>query len=214
MPVERLLSVITVDILVILAASRLLGIGLRAVGQPQVVGEVVGGILLGPSLLGWVAPSASAALFPAAVLPHLKVLSEYGIVFFMFLVGLELDPALLRGRGHTAVVISHSSIIVPFVLGVLLAAHLFETQAPTGVSFASFALFMGVAMSITAFPVLARILVERDLLKTRVGTVTITCAAVDDITAWCLLAFLVAIVGSHSLAGAARTLGLTEIGRA
>jgi len=209
MAVERLLSLITVEIFVILAAARFLGVLFRAIGQPQVVGEVVGGILLGPSFLGWLAPGFSATLFPDAALPYLKMLSEYGIVFFMFLVGLELDPALLRGRGHTAVFISHASIIAPFALGIMLAAHLFEAQAPTGVPFTSFALFMGVAMSITAFPVLARILVERDLLKTRVGMVTITCAAVDDITAWCLLAFLVAIVGSHSLAGAVRTLGLT-----
>jgi Kef-type K+ transport system membrane component KefB len=209
MPAERLLTLITVEIFVILAVARLLGVVFRGMGQPQVVGEVLGGILLGPSFLGWLAPDLAAMLFPAAALPHLKILSEYGIVFFMFLVGLELDPALLRGRGHTAVFISHASIIVPFTLGVLLAGHLFEAQAPTGVSFTSFALFMGVAMSITAFPVLARILVERDLLKTRVGTVTITCAAVDDITAWCLLAFLVAMVGTHSLEGAARTLGLT-----
>ncbi|TMA43845.1 MAG: hypothetical protein E6J81_15280 [Deltaproteobacteria bacterium] len=151
MPAERLLSLITVEIFVILAAARLLGVVFRAIGQPQVVGEVLGGILLGPSLLGWLAPDFSAMLFPAAALPHLKILSEYGIVFFMFLVGLELDPALLRGRGHTAVFISHASIIVPFALGVLLAAHLFEAQAPAGVSFTSFALFMGVAMSITAF---------------------------------------------------------------
>src|SRR3989442_245130 len=205
---ERLLSVITVDILVILVVSRLLGVALRAIGQPQVMGEVIGGILLGPSLLGWAAPGVSAGLFPPAVLPHLRVLSEYGIVFFMFLVGLELDPALMRGRGRAAVVTSHSSILTPFLLGIGLAAWLYAEHAPHGVRFLPFALFMGASMSITAFPVLARILIERDLLKTKVGAVTIVCAAVDDLTAWCLLAFVVAGVGTADLAGAARTLVL------
>jgi Kef-type K+ transport system membrane component KefB/nucleotide-binding universal stress UspA family protein len=208
---EHLLAVITVEIFVILAVSRLLGVALRAVGQPQVMGEVIGGILLGPSLLGWIAPDVSAALFPPAALPYLKVLSEYGIVFFMFLIGLELDPALLRGRGHTAVFISHASIILPFLLGVLLANHLYTEHAPQGVRFLSFALFMGASMSITAFPVLARILVERDLLKTKVGAVTIVCAAVDDVTAWCLLAFVVAMVGTENLGQAARTLSLAGV---
>jgi K+:H+ antiporter len=208
MPAEHLLSLVTIEIFVIIAVARLAGIAMRAVGQPQVMGEVVGGILLGPSLLGWVAPGVSAALFPAAALPYLKVLSEYGIVFFMFLIGLELDAGLLRGRGHTAVFISHASIIVPFVLGVVLAARLYAEQAPAGVHFLSFALFMGASMSITAFPVLARILIERDLLKTKVGAVTIVCAAVDDVTAWCLLAFVVAVVSTSDVAGAARTLAL------
>jgi Kef-type K+ transport system membrane component KefB len=206
---EHLFPLVTIEIIVILAAARLLGIVLRAVGQPQVVGEVLGGLLLGPSLLGWLAPDLSAALFPAATMPMLKMLSEYGILFFMFLVGLELDPALMRGRGRAAVFTSHSSIIVPFVLGVGLAGLLYGEQAPPGVPFTSFALFLGIAMSVTAFPVLARILVERDLLKTRVGAVTITCAAVDDITAWCLLAFVVAAVKTTSLGEALRTLALT-----
>jgi Kef-type K+ transport system membrane component KefB len=208
MAAEHLFATITVEIFVILALGRLLGALMRTIGQPQVMGEVVGGIMLGPSLLGWLAPGASAALFPPEATPYLKVLSEYGIIFFMFLVGLELDPALIRGRGGAAVMTSHASIIVPFVLGVALASQIYVQHAPAGVRFMSFALFMGAAMSITAFPVLARIMIERDLLKTRVGAVTIVAAAVDDVTAWCLLAFVVAFVRSTGVPQALSTLGL------
>jgi Kef-type K+ transport system membrane component KefB len=208
MPAERLLAVVSVEILVVLAVARLLGVALRALGQPQVMGEMLGGILLGPSLLGWVAPGLSAVLFPPAALPYLAVLSRYGIVFFMFLVGLELDPALLRGRERTALAIALASILTPFALGLPLAAWLFPVHAPPGVRFAPFALFMGAAMSVTAFPVLARILIERDLLGTRVGMTTLVCAAVNDVAAWCLLAFVVAAVGVARLSGAASTLVL------
>ncbi len=208
MPPEKVLLLLTIEIAVIIVASRLLGIAFRRLQQPQVIGEIVAGILLGPSLLGWVAPEAAASLFPPAVLPSLKMLSEYGVLFFMFLVGLELDPTLLRGRGPTAVVISHVSIIAPFFLGALLALFFYTRLSSAAVPFTSFALFLGAAMSITAFPVLARILIERDLLKTKVGAVTLTCAAVDDVTAWCLLAFVVAAVRAAGLHQALVTAGL------
>jgi Kef-type K+ transport system membrane component KefB/nucleotide-binding universal stress UspA family protein len=208
MPPEKVLLLLTIEIAVIIVASRLLGVVFRRLQQPQVIGEIVAGILLGPSFLGWVAPETAVSLFPPAVLPSLKMLSEYGVLFFMFLVGLELDPTLLRGRGHTAVVISHVSIIAPFFLGALLSLFLYTRLSSDAVPFTSFALFLGAAMSITAFPVLARILIERDLLKTKVGAVTLTCAAVDDVTAWCLLAFVVATVRAAGLHQALVTAGL------
>jgi Kef-type K+ transport system membrane component KefB len=211
MPPEKVLLFLTIEIAVIIVASRLLGMVFRRLQQPQVIGEIVAGILLGPSFLGWVAPEVAASLFPPAVIPSLKILSEYGVLFFMFLVGLELDPALLRGRGHAAVVISHVSIIAPFFLGALLSLFLYTRLSSDAVPFTSFALFLGAAMSVTAFPVLARILIERDLLKTKVGAVTLTCAAVDDVTAWCLLAFVVATVRAAGLHQALMTAGFALI---
>jgi Kef-type K+ transport system membrane component KefB/nucleotide-binding universal stress UspA family protein len=192
------LLTLILQIAVILLAARAVGWLFRRLNQPQVVGEMAAGILLGPSLLGWLAPAASAALFPPESLGYLNTLSQVGLLFFMFLVGLEFDPRLLRGRGHAAVVISHVSIVVPFFLGAVLALFLYPRLSDGSVSFTGFALFMGAAMSITAFPVLARILTERNLLQTRVGAITIACAAVDDITAWTILAVVVAIVRSSA----------------
>ena len=188
------LLLLFVQIGVVLVAARAVGALFRRIGQPQVVGEMVAGLMLGPSLLGWAAPGVSAALFPAESLALLGALSGVGLLLFMFLVGLELDPRLLRGRGHAAVVTSHASIIAPFALGALLALVLYPRLADASIGFTGFALFMGAAMSVTAFPVLARILAERNLLRTRLGAVTLACAAVDDVTAWSLLAVVIALV--------------------
>lgn len=179
---------------VILLAARLVGWLFRKIGQPQVVGEMIAGIGLGPSLLGWLSPGFTAVLFPPDSLGFLNSLSQVGLLLFMFLVGLEMDPKSLRHRGHAAVLTSHASIIIPFFLGTLLALYLYPTLSDDSVSFTHFALFVGTAMSITAFPVLARILTERQLLRSHVGTMTIACAAVDDVTAWCILAGVVLMV--------------------
>jgi Kef-type K+ transport system membrane component KefB len=183
---------------VILVAARITGWLFRKLHQPRVIGEMVAGILLGPSLLGWVAPGVSAALFPPDSLGYLSSLSQVGLLLFMFLVGLELDLKKLRALGPTAVITSQVSIILPFILGFLLAFYLYPRFSDPSVSFIGFALFISIAMSITAFPVLARILTERNLLGTRVGSVAITCAAVDDVTAWLILAGIIVIIRSSS----------------
>lgn len=200
------LTLFVAQVMVIIALARLVGLLARRIGQPLVIAEVSAGILLGPSLLGWLSPTAMHTLFPDESLPLLNVLSQVGLIFFMFLIGLELDPKLLRGRGHSSVAISHTSIVLPFALGAILALYLYPRLADSQtVRFSSFTLFMGAAMSITAFPVLARILSERQLLKTPVGAVAIACAAVDDVTAWCILAFVVSIVRSQGMADAVQT---------
>lgn len=191
------LGLLLVQIAAVVVAARGVGFLFRRIGQPQVVGEMAAGILLGPSFLGWVAPVVSARLFPPDSLGFLNSISQVGLLVFMFLVGLELNPRLLRGRGHTAVVTSHASIAVPFVLGTLLSLHLYPRLADRSVGFTAFALFMGASMSVTAFPVLARILAERGLMRTRVGAVTLACAAVADVSAWCILAVVVVIAGAR-----------------
>ncbi|HEX6384267.1 MAG TPA: cation:proton antiporter, partial [Anaerolineae bacterium] len=169
------------------------------IGQPQVIGEMVAGILLGPSLLGWLAPGVSAALFPLESLGFLNALSQMGILIFMFVIGLELKPQALRGRGYAALITSQAGIVAPFLLGMLLALYLYPRLSEDGVTFTNFALFVGTAMSITAFPVLARILAERNLLRTQVGIVAIACAAVDDVTGWCILAAVILLVRASAV---------------
>jgi len=182
---------------VILVVARIVGMLFRKIRQPQVVGEMVAGILLGPSLLGWAAPALSNALFPAASLGYLNALSQVGLVLFMFLIGVFLNPAELRNHGYAALLTSHVSIVTPFSMGAALALMLYRPLSNAHISFMSFALFMGAAMSITAFPVLARILTERNLLRSRMGTLAIACAAVDDITGWCILAYIVVFIRSE-----------------
>jgi Kef-type K+ transport system membrane component KefB len=202
------LGLLLLQIMVIVVAARLAGALFTRMGQPAVIGEMVAGILLGPSLLGMLSPGALEFLFPASSLGTLKLFSQVGVVLFMFLVGMDLDLRHLREKAHSAVMVSHSSILLPLLLGVGLSLFLYRSYAPPGVRFMSFALFMGVAMSITAFPVLARILEERGLSKTPLGTTSIACAAVDDVTAWCLLAVVVAVVRSHGMAPAFLTIAL------
>jgi len=192
----------------VLVTGRSVGALLRVLGQPAVIGEVVAGILLGPSLLGRIAPSASAYILPADVAPHLGLVAQIGVAFYMFLVGLDLNASLLRRRASAAMATSHASIVVPFLLGSTLALYLYPRLSTSDVSFTSFALFMGVALSVTAFPVLARILADRGLAKTEFGAVALTCAAADDVTAWCLLAFVSGVAQANS-AGALSVTVLT-----
>jgi Kef-type K+ transport system membrane component KefB len=174
----------------------------------MVIAEIIAGIALGPSLLGWLWPGAEAAVFPVASLGQLSIMSQVGLLLFMFLVGLEFDPAVLRGRARAAVTISHLSIAVPFGLGLLFALAVHARVSSPSVPVRSFAMFMGVSMSITAFPVLARILSEGRMLRSEIGVMTLACAAVDDITCWCILAFILAIVRASTLTGAVVTVGL------
>jgi Kef-type K+ transport system membrane component KefB/nucleotide-binding universal stress UspA family protein len=197
---------VLVEVLVVIALSRLMGLGFRWIKQPQVIGEIVAGIMLGPSLFGLVAPDLAAALFPAQAVPFLEVLSEIGLIFFMFLIGLELNPKYLKGQLDVAIITSNVSILVPFSLASLLALLLYPLVSNSSVSFTAFALFMGAAMSITAFPVLARIITENNLQSTRLGTLALTCAAVDDVTAWCFLALAIAVTRTNSMIGALPTI--------
>lgn len=195
------LSRLFVQLLVILAASRALGKIFTRFGQPAVVGEMAAGIVLGPSLFAVMAPGAFARVFPADSLGTLNLLSQIGVCFFMFGVGMELDFGQVRTKVQAAVAVSHASIVFPYLLGVLLAYFLFTHLAAPGATFTGFAMFMGISMSITAFPVLARILQDRGISKTVLGSTAITCAAVDDVTAWSILAFVVAIAKAASLGG-------------
>jgi Kef-type K+ transport system membrane component KefB len=202
------LATLVLQIIAIILVSRFFGLLFNKIGQPTVIGEIVAGIILGPSVVGFFFPEMSGFIFPPESLPNLQFLSQVGLILFMFVIGMELDLKVIRNQAHDAVVISHASIVIPYFLGMALAYYLYDGFAPDNVSFLPFALFMGIAMSITAFPVLARVIQERDLTKTRLGSIAITCAAADDITAWCILAAVIAIVKAGTFLSALYTIAL------
>lgn len=193
------LAILLLQIITIILVARAFGFLCKKIKQPTVIGEIAAGIFLGPSFLKSWSPEISAFLFPPNSLGNLQFLSQIGLILFMFVIGMELDLKVLKNKAKDAVVVSHASIIFPFTLGIALSYYLYKDFAPDHINFLSFALFTGIAMSITAFPVLARIVQERGLSKTRLGTIVITCAAADDITAWCILAVVIAIVKAGSV---------------
>lgn len=204
--IQHPLALLLAQIVTIIIVAKFFGWICTKIRQPSVIGEMIAGIVLGPSLIGMYFPEYSAMLFPKQSLPNLQFLSQIGLILFMFIIGMELDLKILKKASHDAVVVSHSSIIIPFTLGMGLAYFIYQTYAPAGVPFLSFGLFMGIAMSITAFPVLARIVQERGITKSKLGTIAITCAAADDITAWCILAAVIAIVKAGSVISSVYTI--------
>lgn len=195
---------------VIIITARLVGLAFSKFNQPAVIGEVIGGLALGPSLLGRVAPDLQAFLLPAAAAPALGVISQVGVIFYMFLVGLELDLARVRGTISVTMAIAVASILIPFALGAGVSLAMFDQLAASTAPVTSFTLFLGVSMSITAFPVLARILQDRGLQHTPLGAMALTCAAINDAIAWCLLAFVVSVMQATP-AAAIRTVVFTVI---
>ncbi|MDF3820901.1 cation:proton antiporter [Leptospira sp. 96542] len=208
--IKHPLALLFLQIIIVCGFARFMGyVFTRKFKQPAVMGEIVAGILLGPSLLGNYFPETMGFLFPPHSLPTLATLSQIGLVLFMFIIGMELDLSVLKNKAHSAIIISHASIVLPFFLGMTLAYFFYVDYAPKTVNFLSFSLFMGIAMSITAFPVLARILQERNLTRTPLGAMVLTCAAADDVTAWILLAIIVTISKAGDLNTAIFTIGLS-----
>ncbi|MDB6066023.1 MAG: cation/H(+) antiporter [Pedosphaera sp.] len=205
------LSLLLVQLIAIVLLARIFGSLAVRMGQPAVIGEMIAGIALGPSLVGTLFPDAFKFLFPAGSLGALRMLSQVGVILFMYVVGMELDLNHLRSRAKTAVMVSHVSIVFPYFLGVVFSLFLFKSFAPANASFLSFALFMGIAMSVTAFPVLARILEERGLTRSHLGSTAITCAAIDDLTAWSILAVVIALVKAGGIGTSAITILLALV---
>jgi Kef-type K+ transport system membrane component KefB len=209
------LAVFIMQLVIIVFVARVCGYIFTKIRQPSVIGEIVAGIVLGPSLVGMYFPEVSAFIFPKPAqgdidsLEFLKFFSQIGLMLFMFIIGMEVDLKALKNRAFDALIISHTGIVFSFFLGVLLAYFLYNSFAPENVTFTAFALFMGISMSTTAFPVLARIIQERGITKTPLGILAITTAAIDDMTAWCLLAVIIAVVKSGGFVNSLSTIVLT-----
>lgn len=205
------LTILLLQIIIVLTTVHLFNFLFKRIGQPGVIGEIVAGIVLGPSLLGYYFPGAFHFVFPAESLTNLELVSQIGLILFMFVIGLELDFSVLRKKIDETLVISHAGILIPFFLGILASYWVYEEYAAGYTDFLPFSLFMGISMSITAFPVLARIIQERNMSKTSVGILSIASAANDDVTAWCLLAVVIAIVKAGTFVGALYTILLTVV---
>jgi Kef-type K+ transport system membrane component KefB len=200
--IESSIAILLLQIIAILLTCRFFGWLFKKIGQPTVIGEILAGIVLGPSVLGYLAPGISDFLFREESLANINILSQFGLILFMFAIGMELDLGEVRKKLKETILISHTSTIVPFFFGMLTAYFVYDRYADQSTPFLSFALFIGISMSITAFPVLARIIQERGLTKSHLGTLTLASAANGDITAWCLLAVVIAIAQAGSVLSA------------
>ncbi len=209
--VESSIGILLLQIIVILITCRLFGWLFAKMQQPTVIGEIVAGIVLGPSVLGHLLPSVSAFLFPLDSLQNINMLSQFGLILFMFAIGMELNITEVRQKLKETILISHTSTIFPFFLGMVTAYFLYNKYAYESTPFLSFALFVSIALSITAFPVLARIIQEKGLTKAHLGTISLASAANGDITAWCLLAVVVAIAQAGSMLSAIYNIGFSFI---
>lgn len=200
--IQSSLGILLLQIIIILLVCRIFGWLFQKIGQPTVIGEIVAGIVLGPSVLGHWFPGISETIFPVASLANINILSQFGLILFMFAIGMELDVGEVRKKLNETILISHTSTVVPFFFGMVTAFFLYGKYADKSTPFLSFALFISIALSITAFPVLARIIQEKGLTKSHLGTIALASAANGDITAWCLLAVVVAIAQAGTMLSA------------
>lgn len=202
---------ILLQLIVILLVAQIFGYLCKRIGQPWVIGEILAGLALGPTLLGALLPKVETTLFPISALPTLQTLGDIGLVLYIFSLGARIDTHVMVRLGRKALVVSLGSMILPLALGTMLAFFLYPGLAGSKANLVSFMLLVGTALAITAFPVLARILTERNMLRTNTGMLALTCAAAGDVVAWCLLALVIAIIHAKGLASAAFTIGLTVL---